>query len=80
MEIFNQLEEHVLRLISEAEHMKQERSLLLQNAAAQDANLASAQEENRLLKEALIQEQQIKDDVLKRVDALLERLKDLEQL
>ncbi len=80
MEIFNQLEEHVLRLIREAEQVKQEYNILLQSAATHEAELDSIKEENRLLKEALIQEQQIKDDVLKRVDALLERLKDLEQM
>ncbi len=80
MEIFNQLEEHVLRLISETEHLKQEHKLLLQNAASHELALNTVKEENRLLKEALIQEQQIKDDVLKRIDILLERLKDLEQM
>ncbi len=79
MEIFNQLEEHVLRLVGEAEQTKREYNLMLQSAATTEAELDSVKEENRLLKEALIQEQQIKDDVLKRVDALLERLKDLEQ-
>ncbi len=79
MDVFNQMESHVLRLISEAEQMKQESSILLQNAVNSEAELDSLKEENRLLKEALIQEQQIKDNVLKRVDGLLERLKDLEQ-
>ncbi len=79
METFNQLEEHVLRLISETEHLRQEHERLQQNATLHETALNTVKEENRLLKEALVQEQQIKEDVLKRIDALLERLKDLEQ-
>ncbi len=82
MEILNLLEERVIRLMQELERVRKENGQILQEGSEQaaklQAELDSMREENQLLKDLLAEEEQVKDNVLQRVDSLLERLKDLD--
>ncbi len=76
------LEERVIRLMQELERVREENGRILQEGSGQVAalqdELQSLRDENQLLKDLLAQEEQVKDNVVQRVDALLERLKGLD--
>ena len=71
MELLDLLESRVDSLVTEIEFLRKENVKLREDASVGLANLA---EENSYLKQALEEEQQLKDAVLKRVDGLLSRL------
>ena len=71
MELLDLLESRVDSLVTEIESLRKENAKLREDASAGLANLT---EENSYLKQALKEEQQLKDAVLKRVDGLLSRL------
>ena len=79
MELLDLREERVLDLVNETCRMRVEYRRMMQDTSGQTAEVQALREENRILKESLAQEQKIKDEVLQRIDTLLERLKDLEQ-
>ena len=73
MELFEQLEERVTTLISKLE------SLTAENAALRVQAQASLmyEEENATLKEAIAEERRKNEAALARVDAILQRIKEL---
>ena len=71
MELLDLLESRVDSLVTEIEFLRQENAKLREDATA---GLSGLTEENNYLKQALVEEQQLKDAVLKRVDGLLSRL------
>ena len=71
MELLDLLESRVDSLVTEIEFLRKENAKLREDASA---GLAALTEENSYLKQALAEEQQLKDAVLKRVDGLLSRL------
>jgi cell division protein ZapB len=71
MELLDLLESRVDSLVTEIEFLRKENAKLREDASA---GLTSLTEENSYLKQALEEEQQLKDAVLKRVDGLLSRL------
>lgn len=78
MELLNLLEEKVQALVSQTERMRGENKRLELSSSDGQQALHDLQEENQMLKATLAQEQRLKDEVLERIDALLERLKDIE--
>lgn len=74
MELLDVLEARVGELVAQAQSLRAD-TIRLQTQAAQCRAL---QDENHALQTALIQEQRLKDAVLMRIDALLERLKDVD--
>ncbi len=82
MEILNLLEERVIRLMHELERTREENRRILEESSGQVASLQnelqSLRDENQTLKGLLTQEKQVKDDVLQRVDTLLDLLKELD--
>jgi len=71
MELLDLLESRVDSLVTEIEFLRKENVKLREDASA---GLTSLTEENSYLKQALAEEQQLKDAVLQRVDGLLTRL------
>ena len=71
MELLDLLESRVDSLVTEIEFLRKENAKLREDASA---GLTALTEENSYLKQALEEEQQLKDAVLKRVDGLLSRL------
>ena len=71
MELLDLLESRVDSLVTEIEFLRRENAKLREDASA---GLSGLTEENSYLKQALEEEQQLKDAVLKRVDGLLSRL------
>jgi len=71
MELLDLLESRVDSLVAEIEFLRRENAKLRADAST---NLTGLAEENSYLKQALEEEQQLKDAVLKRVDGLLSRL------
>ena len=71
MELLDLLESRVDSLVTEIEFLRKENAKLREDASA---GLTVLAEENNYLKQALEEEQQLKDTVLKRVDGLLSRL------
>ena len=71
MELLDLLESRVDSLVTEIEFLRKENVKLREDASA---GLTVLTEENNYLKQALEEEQQLKDAVLKRVDGLLSRL------
>jgi cell division protein ZapB len=71
MELLDLLESRVDSLVAEIELLRKENVKLREDASA---GLSSMAEENSYLKQALEEEQQLKDAVLRRVDGLLSRL------
>ena len=78
MELLNLLEERVQTLVARNEHLRAEVKRIQTETSGSAASLQALQEENRILKESLAQEQRLKDEVLERIDTLLEKLKDIE--
>ena len=71
MELLDLLESRVDSLVTEIEFLRKENAKLRDDASV---GVAALTEENSYLKQALEEEQQLKDAVLKRVDGLLSRL------
>ena len=71
MELLDLLESRVDTLVTEIEFLRKENVKLRGDVSA---SLTVLTEENNYLKQALEEEQQLKDAVLKRVDGLLSRL------
>ena len=71
MELLDLLESRVDSLVTEIEFLRKENAKLREDASV---GLTVLTEENNYLKQALEEEQQLKDTVLKRVDGLLSRL------
>jgi cell division protein ZapB len=71
MELLDLLESRVDSLVTEIESLRKENVKLREDAAA---GITALTAENNYLKQALEEEQQLKDAVLKRVDGLLSRL------
>ena len=71
MELLDLLESRVDSLITEIEFLRKENMKLREETSV---NFAALTEENIYLKQALEEEQQLKDAVLKRVNGLLSRL------
>jgi len=71
MELLDLLESRVDSLVTEIEFLRKENVKLREDASA---GLMALTEENSYLKQALEEEQRLKDAVLKRVDGLLSRL------
>ena len=71
MELLDLLESRVDSLVTEIESLRKENAKLREDATV---GLAAMTEENNYLKQALKEEQRLKDAVLKRVDGLLSRL------
>jgi len=71
MELLDLLESRVDSLVTEIEFLRKENAKLREDATV---GLTVLTEENNYLKQALEEEQQLKDAVLKRVDGLLSRL------
>jgi len=74
MELLDLLESRVNSLVTEIEFLRRENAKLREDASV---GLTVLAEENNYLKQALSEEQQLKDAVLKRVDGLLSRLQGL---
>ena len=74
MELLDLLEQRVSALVTDMEVLRKENDKLREEASV---GLAVLAEENAYLKHALEEEQQIKGAVLKRIDGLLQRLKDV---
>jgi cell division protein ZapB len=71
MELLDLLESRVDSLVTEIEFLRRENAKLREDAST---GLTVLAEENNYLKQALEEEQQLRDAVLKRVDGLLLRL------
>jgi len=71
MELLDLLESRVDSLVTEIEFLRKENKKLREDTST---GLATLTEENSYLKQALEEEQKLKDAVLKRVDGLLSRL------
>ena len=71
MELLDLLESRVEALVTEIAFLRRENAKLREDASA---GLSGLVEENNYLKQALEEEQQLKDAVLKRVDGLLARI------
>lgn len=78
MELLELLEARVYGLVSDFEKMREDNKRLLAASAEHATELQALQAENSALKESLAQEQHLKDEVLERIDALLERLKEID--
>lgn len=78
MELLDLLENRVTTLVTEVEQLRQQNGALHDQLSAVNDVCAQQKEENSSLKEALVQEQQLKDTVLERIEFLLQRLKDLD--
>jgi cell division protein ZapB len=75
MELLDLLESRVDSLVTEIEFLRTENTKLREDASA---GLTALTEENSNLKQALEEEQQLRDAVLKRVDGLLARLQSVD--
>jgi len=71
MELLDLLESRVDSLVTEIESLRRENAQLRADVSA---SLTAMTEENSYLKQALAEEQKLKDAVLQRVDGLLSRL------
>jgi len=71
MELLDLLESRVDSLVTEIEFLRKENAKLREDASV---GITTLTEENSYLKQALGEEQRLKDAVLKRVDGLLSRL------
>ena len=71
MELLDLLESRVDSLVTEIEFLRKENAKLRADASV---NFAAVAEENSYLKQALEEEQKLKNAVLQRVDGLLSRL------
>jgi len=71
MELLDLLESRVDSLVTEIEFLRKENLKLREDAAA---GITALTTENNYLKQALEEEQQLKEAVLKRVDGLLSRI------
>ncbi|MEG2173758.1 MAG: cell division protein ZapB [Desulfovibrionaceae bacterium] len=80
MELLDLLEKRISTLMSELTRLRHENDQLRKQLS--DANATCAQQEGEVstLKEALVQEGQLKDTVLERIEFLLQRLKDLDNI
>ena len=71
MELLDLLESRVDSLVAEIKALRKENAKLRTDASS---NFAAVAEENSYLKQALEEERKLKDAVLQRVDGLLSRL------
>lgn len=78
MELLELLEARVGALVAQIARLRAENARLEAQAAHDAVRCQSLQDEKLALHTALIQEQQLKDTVLERIDALLDRLKDVD--
>lgn len=78
MELLDLLEKRIAALMTALTHLRQENGQLREQLSAANALCCQQQEELVSLKEALVQEGQLKDTVLERIEFLLQRLKDLD--
>lgn len=78
MELLDMLEARVAGLMAEVERLRMENQRIAATSSETVAARQTLQEENRRLRDDLAQEQQLKDEVLERIDALLARIKDLD--
>lgn len=78
MELLDLLEKRISTLMEELAHLRHENGQLREELSATHATYAQQQAEVASLKEALVQEGQLKDTVLERIEFLLQRLKDLD--
>ncbi len=76
------LEERISRLIQEVERVRAENDRILKEGNSRVAELQSElhslREENQTLNVLLTEETQVKNNILQRVDGLLDRLKNLD--
>lgn len=78
MELLDLLEKRISTLMIELTQLRQENGRISEEFSAANALCAQQQGEIASLKEALVQEGQLKDTVLERIEFLLQRLKDLD--
>ncbi len=71
MEPLDLLESRIASLITEIELLREENVKLRDHAST---GMATLTEENSFLRQALEEEQRVKDAVLKRIDGLLQRI------
>ncbi len=80
MEKLTLLENRVLTLINENAHLREEYRQASENVLRQNAEIQNLKDENTLLEETLAEEQQIKNDILQRIDSLLGHLGGVENV
>lgn len=78
MELLDLLEKRIGALMIALTNLRHENGQLREQLSGANALCAQQQEELVSLKEALVQEGQLKDTVLERIEFLLQRLKDLD--
>lgn len=78
MELLDLLEKRIASLVTALTNLRQENGQLREQLSVATSLCAQQQEELVSLKEALVQEGQLKDTVLERIEFLLQRLNDLD--
>lgn len=78
MELLDLLEKRISTLMMELTQLRHENGRIREELSAANVLCAQQQGEITILKEALVQEGQLKDTVLERIEFLLQRLKDLD--
>lgn len=76
MELLEQLESRVTELLDKLDRLEAENVRLRSESSAVVAEKAVLEEENRKLRDALTQEEHLRVEALKRIDALLRRIQE----
>ena len=76
MDAFEQLEKHVTDLLARLDTLKAENARLRAEAESVSTGRTALKEENRRLTTALAQEESLRNEVLKRVDSLLQKIQE----
>ena len=76
MEAFAKLESHITELLTRLDTLKAENARLRAEAEHTVAGRTALEEENRRLTAALAQEESLRNEVLRRVDSLLQKIQE----
>ena len=76
MEAFAKLETHIAELLTRLDTLKAENARLRAEAENSAAGRTALEEENRRLTAALAQEESLRNEVLRRVDNLLQKIQE----
>ena len=76
MEAFAKLESHITELLTRLDTLKAENARLRAEAENSVMGRTALEEENRRLTAALAQEESLRNEVLRRVDSLLQKIQE----
>ncbi|MDR1776239.1 MAG: cell division protein ZapB [Desulfovibrio sp.] len=80
MEALEKLEQRIPQLLADLDNLKAENSRIRAEAIAEGARAAELEEQNRRLHASLAQEENARNEALKRLDALLRKIEEHESI